>query len=141
MTIIQRTKCLAIDSKGGRRSIDSDVAREIKIANPNNEMSRRIARDSQRRSATVRKTQASHDAADLAKDLRLQIEEAAARTKALKVQLKATKGTSGRRKSDSSTILSASSSGRVRTAPAKTTRRRRSHPGTAAEEGEEEGVI
>ncbi|KAF8133571.1 hypothetical protein K438DRAFT_1947662 [Mycena galopus ATCC 62051] len=124
---IELTPVEALES---RRKIDSDVSREIKmslstgiLANPNNEMSHRMARDSHRRSAATQKTRDSHAAADLVKDLRLQIEEAAAHTKALKAELKATKGSSGRGKSDSSAILSASSSGRVRTAPARTAAR------------------
>ncbi|KAF8217297.1 hypothetical protein K438DRAFT_1954146 [Mycena galopus ATCC 62051] len=109
--------------------VDSDVAREIAMSlstgiltNPNNEMSHRVAQNAQRQAAAAQKARESHDTADLAKDLRLQIEEAAARTKELKAQLKATKGTSGRGKSDASAILSASSSERVRTAPARAAR-------------------
>ncbi|KAF8172216.1 hypothetical protein K438DRAFT_1981666 [Mycena galopus ATCC 62051] len=110
-------KLTPVEALESRRKIDSDrdVSREIKmslstgiLANPNNEMSHRMARDSQRRSAATQKTRDSHAAADLVKDLRLQIEEAAAHTKALKAELKATK---------------ASSSGRVRTAPARTAAR------------------
>ncbi|KAF8145007.1 hypothetical protein K438DRAFT_1782321 [Mycena galopus ATCC 62051] len=126
LTGIKLTPVEALES---RRRVDSDVAREIAmslstgiLANPNNEMSHRVARNAQRQAAAAQKARESHNTADLAKDLRLQIEEAAARTKELKAQLKATKGTSGRGKSDASAILSASSSGRVRTAPARAAR-------------------
>ncbi|KAF8120934.1 hypothetical protein K438DRAFT_2005604 [Mycena galopus ATCC 62051] len=107
-----------------RRKVDSDVAQEIEmslstgvLANPNNEMSNRIARSSQRRSAAARKASESREAEDLSKEIRLQIDASTARTKELRAQLKASKSSSTR---NAAVVLSASSSGRVRSARRRT---------------------
>jgi len=93
-------------------------------SNPNNELSHRMSRNSQRQSTIARKSRESREAADISNELQLQI-DASTVTKTLKAQLKVAKGTSGKRKKKSDetpVILSASPSGRVKTA------RRREEP-------------
>ncbi|KAF8197632.1 hypothetical protein K438DRAFT_2118253 [Mycena galopus ATCC 62051] len=121
LTGIQLTPVEALES---RRKVDSDVAQEIEmslstgvLANPNNEMSNRIARSSQRRSAAARKASESREAEDLSKEIRLQIDASTARTKELRAQLKASKSSSTR---NAAVVLSASSSGCVRSARRRT---------------------
>ncbi|KAJ7876353.1 hypothetical protein B0H14DRAFT_2342697, partial [Mycena olivaceomarginata] len=115
-----------------RRKTDRDVAEEIKMSmstgillNPNNQLSHRVSRNSQRQSAAARKAHESRNATDSSHQIRLQIEAEAekrrasnALTKTLKAQLKASKGSSGGR--DTSIIVSSSSSGRVTTARTRT---------------------
>ncbi|KAJ6574171.1 hypothetical protein B0H19DRAFT_1253912 [Mycena capillaripes] len=128
LTGIKLTPVEALES---RRRVDQTVAQEIKmsletgiLSNPNNEISHRMARNSQRQSNAARKERESHEAADISKDLQLRIDAEAEKrrvsnelTKSLKAQLKDAKGTSGKRgkASRKPAILSASSSGRVKT--------------------------
>ncbi|KAJ7291881.1 hypothetical protein C8J57DRAFT_1588616 [Mycena rebaudengoi] len=116
-------KLSPVEALESRRKIDQNVADEIKrsmetgiLSNPNNELTHRISRNAQRQSAIARKSRESREAADVSKELQLQIKASTALTKSLKEQLKATKGTSGKKKKSDETILSASSSGRVKTA-------------------------
>ncbi|KAF8205325.1 hypothetical protein K438DRAFT_1579375, partial [Mycena galopus ATCC 62051] len=88
LTGIKLTPVEALES---RRKVDSDVARQIEmslstgiLANSNNKMSHHMARSSQRQTTAARKTRESNEATELSKDLRQQIEAAAAPTKALK---------------------------------------------------------
>ncbi|KAJ6574016.1 hypothetical protein B0H10DRAFT_1696492, partial [Mycena sp. CBHHK59/15] len=67
-----------------RRKVDQNVADQIKmsletgiLSNPNNEISHRLARNSQRQSAVARKSHESREVADLTKQLQLQIEPSA----------------------------------------------------------------
>ncbi|KAJ7766279.1 hypothetical protein B0H14DRAFT_3895184 [Mycena olivaceomarginata] len=85
------------------------------LSNTNDEMSQRMARNSQRQSTAARKVRETRDAADTSKQLQLQIDAEVEKrrassqlTKDLRAQLKAAK--SGRGKAN----LSASSSGRTR---------------------------
>ncbi|KAF8142607.1 hypothetical protein K438DRAFT_1994773 [Mycena galopus ATCC 62051] len=87
------------------------------LTNPNNEMFNRIARGPQRRSAAPRKASESHDTEDLSKEIQLQIDASTARTKELLAQLKASESSSTR---NAAVVLSASSSGRVRSARRRT---------------------
>ncbi|KAJ7671075.1 hypothetical protein B0H17DRAFT_1335506 [Mycena rosella] len=108
--------------------VDKTVAEEIEmsrrtgiLSNPNNEITHLMARNSQRQSTSVRKARESRELMDVSKQLQARLEEEAekrrqssALTKALKEELKAVKGTSGRKgKPGKSVVLSASSSGRV----------------------------
>ncbi|KAJ7235364.1 hypothetical protein C8J57DRAFT_1572122 [Mycena rebaudengoi] len=104
LTGIKLTPVEALES---RRGLDHNVAQEIKmsletgiLSNHNNEISHRMARNSQRQSHTARKARESHEAADISKDLQLRIEAEAEKrrisnelTKSLKAQLKDAKGT------------------------------------------------
>ncbi|KAJ7689326.1 hypothetical protein B0H17DRAFT_640822 [Mycena rosella] len=119
-----------VEALKSAQAVDEKVAEEIQMsirtgimANPNNEIVHRLARNGQRLSASARKTRESRQATELSKDLQIRLDtetekrrESTALTKALKEQLKASKQAS---KSGSSTILSASSSGRVKMAPAR----------------------
>ncbi|KAJ6563092.1 hypothetical protein DFH09DRAFT_1364226 [Mycena vulgaris] len=119
-------KLSPVEALESRRKIDQNVADEIKmsmetgiLSNPNNELSHRMSRNSQRQSTIARKSRESREAADISDELQLQINASTALTKTLKAQLKVAKGTSSKRKKKSdemSVILSASSSGRVKTA-------------------------
>ncbi|KAJ7879348.1 hypothetical protein B0H13DRAFT_2543696 [Mycena leptocephala] len=96
-------KLTPVEALESRRKIDQNVADEIKmsmetgiLSNQNNELSYRMSRSSQRQSAIARKSRESHAAAEL----------------------KVVNGASGRKKRKKSadeTLLSASSSGRVKT--------------------------
>ncbi|KAJ6580328.1 hypothetical protein B0H10DRAFT_2443268 [Mycena sp. CBHHK59/15] len=116
------------------RQVDETVAREIEasmrtgiLSNPHNEVLHRMARNSQRQSTSARKARESRELTDASKQLQDELDEelekrrqSNARTKDLKEKLKAVKETSsGRSKkgksSDTSAIISASSSGRVKT--------------------------
>ncbi|KAJ6451197.1 hypothetical protein C8R45DRAFT_1083775 [Mycena sanguinolenta] len=113
-----------------RRKVDENVADEIQLSlesgiltNANNDLSHRMARNSQRQTATTRKSRESRAAVDQSRDIQLQIDAEAekrrastALTKDFKAQLKAAKGTSGKRgkAKAKAVILSASSSGRVK---------------------------
>ncbi|KAJ6595251.1 hypothetical protein DFH09DRAFT_1413358 [Mycena vulgaris] len=91
-----------------RRVVDQNVAQEIEmsletgiLSNPNNEISHRMARSSQRQSNAARKARESHQAANISKELQLQINAEAEKrrvsnelTKSLKEQLNAAKGKS-----------------------------------------------
>ncbi|KAJ7495012.1 hypothetical protein FB451DRAFT_1020029, partial [Mycena latifolia] len=110
------------------RVVDQNVAREIEmsleggiLSNPNNKISHRMARSSQRQSNAARKSRESRQAADISKELQLQIGAEAEKRRVSKEQLNAAKGKSGKRgKGDGkSVILSASSSGCVKTARAR----------------------
>ncbi|KAJ6553661.1 hypothetical protein B0H10DRAFT_2375645, partial [Mycena sp. CBHHK59/15] len=132
LTGIKLTPVEALES---RREVDQNVAREIEmsletgiLSNPNNEISHRMARNSQRQTTAARKARESREAADISKELQLQIDAEAEKrrvsnelTKSLKEQLNAAKDKSGKRgKADGKyVILSASSSGRVKTARAR----------------------
>ncbi|KAJ7300410.1 hypothetical protein DFH08DRAFT_1000753 [Mycena albidolilacea] len=118
------TKLTPVEALESRRRVDERVAQEIEmslrtgiLSNTNNEMSQRMARNSQRQSTAARKVRETRDAADTSKQLQLQIDAEIEKRRAssqlmkdLRAQLKATK--SGRGKSAN---LSASSSGRVKT--------------------------
>ncbi|KAJ7208565.1 hypothetical protein GGX14DRAFT_317925, partial [Mycena pura] len=111
--------------------VDENVAREIQmslqtgiLSNPNNELAHRMARNGQRQSAAARRARESCEAGDVAKELQRQLDAEAekrrasnAATKSPKEQLKAARGSSGKRGRSNTTapILSASSSGRVKT--------------------------
>ncbi|KAJ6576249.1 hypothetical protein B0H10DRAFT_2236540 [Mycena sp. CBHHK59/15] len=127
LTGIKLTPVEALES---RREVDENVAHEIKmslrtgiLSNPNNELSHRMARNSQRQSAAACKAHESREAADTSAELRRQLEAEAEKrrastllTKSLKAQLKAAKDTSGKQGKSSKTpaILTASSSGHVK---------------------------
>ncbi|KAJ6538737.1 hypothetical protein B0H10DRAFT_2448672 [Mycena sp. CBHHK59/15] len=128
------TKLTPVEALESRRRVDQNVADEIKmslktgiLSNSNNELSHRMARNSQRQSAVARRATESRDAANVSKDLQRRIDEEAEKrrlsnetTKFLKAQLKDAKGTSKRgRAAEKTVILSASSSGRVSSAPAR----------------------
>ncbi|KAJ6605854.1 hypothetical protein B0H10DRAFT_2195382 [Mycena sp. CBHHK59/15] len=112
------TKLTPVEALESRRRVDQNVADEIKmplktgiLSNSNNELSHRMARNSQRQSAVARRATESRDAANVSKDLQRRIDEEAEKrrlsnetTKFLKAQLKDAK---------------ASSSGRVSSAPAR----------------------
>ncbi|KAJ6622933.1 hypothetical protein B0H10DRAFT_2431614 [Mycena sp. CBHHK59/15] len=107
LTGIKLTPVEALES---RCKVDENVAHEIKIslrtgilANPNNKLSHRMARNSQCQSATTRKAHESREAADTSAKLRCQLEAEAEKrcastllTKSPKAQLKAAKDTSGK---------------------------------------------
>ncbi|KAF8123707.1 hypothetical protein K438DRAFT_1116471 [Mycena galopus ATCC 62051] len=116
------------------KSIRTVSADEIKmsletgiLSSSNNDVSHRMARNSQRQSAVARRAAESRDAADVSKDLQRRISEEAEKrrisnetTKALKAQLKDTNVASERGTAAQRTLtLSASSSGRVRSARAR----------------------
>ncbi|KAJ6536654.1 hypothetical protein B0H10DRAFT_1971906 [Mycena sp. CBHHK59/15] len=126
------TKLTPVEALESRRRVDQNVADEIKmslktgiLSNSNNELSHRMARNSQRQSAVARRATESRDAANVSKDLQCRIDEEAEKrrlsnetTKFLKAQLKDAKSTSKRgRAAEKTVILSASSSGRVSSAP------------------------
>ncbi|KAJ6448604.1 hypothetical protein C8R47DRAFT_1296991 [Mycena vitilis] len=122
LTGIKLTPVEALES---RRKVDENVAREIQmslqtgiLSNPNNELAHRMARNGQRQSAAVHRARESRKTEDVSKELQRQLDASIAATKSLKEQLKAAKAPSGRRGKSKSTavVLSASSSGRVRTA-------------------------
>ncbi|KAJ7088992.1 hypothetical protein C8R44DRAFT_892614 [Mycena epipterygia] len=67
--------------KGDRRVVDQNVAREIGmsleggiLSSPKNEVSHRMARSFQRQSNAARKSRASRQAANISKELQLQID-------------------------------------------------------------------
>ncbi|KAJ7803072.1 hypothetical protein B0H14DRAFT_3154691 [Mycena olivaceomarginata] len=111
--------------------VDRNVAEEIELtlktgvfSNPHNEVSHRVGRNSSRQSKRARDARDVREVTDATKDLQDEIaselekrRESSARSKELKEQLKTLKGKDGK-KASSSTILSASSSGRVRSVPA-----------------------
>ncbi|KAJ7476393.1 hypothetical protein B0H11DRAFT_1810084 [Mycena galericulata] len=112
--------------------LDNKVAQEIEMsrrtgvmANSNNELVHRVGRSVGRHTTTARKKREGREVADATHQLQLQIEAEAEKrresnrlTKTLKEQLKTAKGTSATRgNSAPSAVLSASSSGRVRTTP------------------------
>lgn len=94
-----------------RRAADHNVAREIQtsletgiLSNPNNKLSHRMSRTSTRQSTVARKARESRKAADISKELQLQIDAEVEKrrisnelTKSLKEQLNAAKGKSGKR--------------------------------------------
>ncbi|KAJ7434269.1 hypothetical protein B0H11DRAFT_2118810 [Mycena galericulata] len=112
--------------------LDNKVAQEIEMsrrtgvmANSNNELVHRVGRSVGRHTTTARKRREGREVANATHQLQLQIEAEAEKrresnrlTKTLKEQLKTAKGTSSTRgNSATSAVLSASSSGRVRTTP------------------------
>ncbi|KAJ7652760.1 hypothetical protein DFH06DRAFT_1475142 [Mycena polygramma] len=122
LTGIRLTPVEALES---RRKVDENVAQEIKMSlqtgilpNQNNELSHRMARNGQRQSAAARR--ARDEASDVSKDLQLKIAASIAATKSLKQQLKATKPSKRGKSKANAPILSASSSGRVKTARTRT---------------------
>ncbi|KAJ7670029.1 hypothetical protein DFH06DRAFT_1321054 [Mycena polygramma] len=123
-TGIRLTPVEALES---RRQVDENVAQEIKMSletgilpNHNNELSHRMARNGQRQSAAARRARESSEASDISKDLQLKIAASIAATKSLKEQLKATKPSKQGKSKAKAPILSASSSGRVKTARTRT---------------------
>ncbi|KAJ7498280.1 hypothetical protein B0H11DRAFT_2381523 [Mycena galericulata] len=130
------TKLSPVEALESVHIVDQKVAEEIEmavrtgvLANSNNDAVHRMSRNSQRRSTSARKVRESREASDIPHQLQVQIEaevekhrESNALSKTLKEQLKAAKGTSGKRGSSASSValLSASSSGRVRSAPVRT---------------------
>ncbi|KAJ7741807.1 hypothetical protein DFH07DRAFT_684473, partial [Mycena maculata] len=114
------------------REVDERVSQEIQtslrtgaLINPNNYYVDRMGRSVQCHSSNSRRKRELREAADATHQLQLQIDveakkrrESTVLTKSLREQLKAAKGTSGKRgKSDKAgPLLSASSSGRVTTA-------------------------
>ncbi|KAJ7025077.1 hypothetical protein C8F04DRAFT_1301207, partial [Mycena alexandri] len=116
-----------VEALEARRIVDTNFAEEVKmslrtgiLSNSNNDLSHRMARSSQRQSAIARKASESRTAADASAELELQIVAEAEKrrvsnetTKALREQLKIEKGK--RKKGKAGEILSASSSGRVKT--------------------------
>ncbi|KAJ6550555.1 hypothetical protein B0H10DRAFT_2242638 [Mycena sp. CBHHK59/15] len=96
------TKLTPVEALESRRRVDQNVADEIKmslktgiLSNSNNELSHRMARNSQRQSAVARRATESRDAANVSKDLQRRIDEEAEKrrlsnetTKFLKAQLK-----------------------------------------------------
>ncbi|KAJ6620851.1 hypothetical protein B0H10DRAFT_1689824, partial [Mycena sp. CBHHK59/15] len=102
LTGIKLTPVEALES---RREVDQNVAREIEmsletgiLSNPNNEISHRMARNFQRQTTAARKARESREAADISKELQLQIDAEAEKwrvsnelTKSLKEQLNAAK--------------------------------------------------
>ncbi|KAJ7206565.1 hypothetical protein GGX14DRAFT_367059, partial [Mycena pura] len=129
-------KLTPVEALKSRRRVDENVAREIQmslqtgiLSNPNNELAHRMARNGQRQSAAARRARESCEAGDVAKELQRQLDAEAekrrasnAATKSLREQLKAAKGSSGKRGRSNTTapILSASSSGRVKTTRTRT---------------------
>ncbi|KAJ7848348.1 hypothetical protein B0H14DRAFT_3867235 [Mycena olivaceomarginata] len=101
------TKLMPVEALEAVRIVDERVAWEIEMsiqtgimANLNNEVVHRMARNSQRNSTRARKQRESREAADVSHQLQLQIDaeaekhgESSALTKALKERLKAVKGT------------------------------------------------
>ncbi|KAJ6572354.1 hypothetical protein B0H10DRAFT_2237523 [Mycena sp. CBHHK59/15] len=96
------TKLTPVEALESRRRVDQNVADEIKmslktgiLSNSNNELSHRMARNSQRQSAVARRATESRDAANVSKDLQRRIDEEAEKrrlsnetTKFLKAQRK-----------------------------------------------------
>ncbi|KAJ6479754.1 hypothetical protein C8R45DRAFT_832598, partial [Mycena sanguinolenta] len=130
-----RIKLTPVEALG--RRVDQNVADEIQLSlsesgiltNSNNDLLHRMARSSQRQTATVRKSRESRVTADHSRDIQLQSDAEAekrrastALTKDLKAQLKAVKATSGKQgKSKAKTVIpSASSSGRVKMTQSRT---------------------
>ncbi|KAJ6613945.1 hypothetical protein B0H10DRAFT_2046774 [Mycena sp. CBHHK59/15] len=128
-------KLSLVEAIESAHQVDETVAREIEasvrtgiLSNLHNEVFHCMARNSQRQSTLARKAQESRELTDASKQLQDELDEelekrrqSNARTKDLKEKLKAVKETSsGRSKkgksSDTSAIISASSSGRVKTA-------------------------
>ncbi|KAJ7502291.1 hypothetical protein B0H11DRAFT_2365652 [Mycena galericulata] len=130
------TKLSPVEALESVHIVDQKVAEEIEmavrtgvLANSNNDAVHRMSRNYQRRSTSARKVRESREASDIPHQLQVQIEaevekhrESNALSKTLKEQLKAAKGTSGKGGSSASSValLSASSSGRVRSAPVRT---------------------
>ncbi|KAJ7094972.1 hypothetical protein C8R44DRAFT_989559 [Mycena epipterygia] len=129
-TGIKLTPVEAIESA---HEVDQRTADEIQTSmqtgiftNPHNEVANRMGRSVQRQSAIAKKTRESRAQGEAEKliteemaELLQARRESSARTKELKVQLKLVKGKSGRGKSSaSSTTISASSSGRVKSVAA-----------------------
>ncbi|KAJ7675245.1 hypothetical protein B0H17DRAFT_910958, partial [Mycena rosella] len=101
------------------RRVNSMSLRTGILANPNNEIVHRMARNGQRHTASARKSRESRQLTDVSKELQMRLSaevkkhrESTELTKALKAQLKAAK-------EGSSEILTASSSGRVQTVSAR----------------------
>ncbi|KAJ7620038.1 hypothetical protein B0H17DRAFT_1152073 [Mycena rosella] len=100
--------------------VDETVAEEIQMSlrtgilgNPNNEMAHRVVQNRQHHTASARKFRESRQLTDVSKELQMRLSaEVEKHREALKAQLKAAK-------EGSSKILTASSSGRVKTAPAR----------------------
>lgn len=116
------------------RQLDRKVADEIELtlrtgifSNPNNEQSHRVARSSTRQSTRARHARESDELTDATKEIsdKLEMElekrrESNATSKDLREQLQVIKGKGGgSRRDNSSSLLTASSSGRVKSAPAK----------------------
>jgi polyribonucleotide nucleotidyltransferase len=108
--------------------LDRTVADEIEmslrtgiVANPNNEVSHRVARNTGRQSTRARNARESEELSDATHDLKQQIAEKLEKrresntlTKELKNKLRSLKGTG---QTNQQKLLSASSSGRVKSAP------------------------
>ncbi|KAJ7306733.1 hypothetical protein DFH08DRAFT_720690, partial [Mycena albidolilacea] len=112
--------------------VDRNVAEEIELtlktgvfSNPHNEVSHRVGRNSSRQSKRAREARDVREVTDATKDLQDELaselerrRESSTRSKELKEQLKTLRGEGGKKAASSSTILPASSSGRVRSVPA-----------------------
>ncbi|KAJ7264262.1 hypothetical protein C8J57DRAFT_1718701 [Mycena rebaudengoi] len=117
-----------VEALESRHVVDTNFCQEVQmtlrtgiLANPNNEGSHRMARNSQRQSTTARKALESRTAVDESREIQNQIDAeiesrraSTARTNTLQVELKAAKSKAGKQRK-SVGILSASSSGRVKT--------------------------
>ncbi|KAJ7182716.1 hypothetical protein C8R43DRAFT_868399 [Mycena crocata] len=115
------------------RKVDEGVAEDFELslrtgvlANPHNEVVNRMSRNTQRQSSSARKSQEARDSANLTKQIRDEMAVEAesrrisnTRTKGLQAQLKAMKGGSKHTKAAPSILLTASSSGRVKSATGK----------------------
>ncbi|KAJ7818916.1 hypothetical protein B0H14DRAFT_3738463 [Mycena olivaceomarginata] len=95
------------------------------VANPNNEVSHRVARNTGRQSTRARNARESEELSDATHDLKQQIAEELEKrresntlTKELKNKLRSLKGTG---QTNQQKLLSASSSGRVKSAPVRNT--------------------
>ncbi|KAJ6461772.1 hypothetical protein C8R45DRAFT_1220718 [Mycena sanguinolenta] len=107
--------------------VDSTVAAEIELTlktgilvNPQNEVSHRMSRNSTRQATRARKARESQEVSDVTKEIQSELadelerrRESNARSKELQEQLRALKG-KGVNKSSAPKLLSASSSGRVK---------------------------
>ncbi|KAJ7120746.1 hypothetical protein C8R43DRAFT_1034075 [Mycena crocata] len=128
LTGIKLTCVEAIESA---RVVDQNTAAEIEtsmqtgiLTNANNEVATRMARNMQRQSAVARRSRESQAKSEEEKLIAAELavikegqQKSRARTKDLNAQLKAVKSSSKKGKSTSGAILSASSSGCVKSAP------------------------
>ncbi|KAJ7805829.1 hypothetical protein B0H14DRAFT_3770242 [Mycena olivaceomarginata] len=121
-----------VEAVEGAYRLDRTVADEIEmslrtgiVANPNNEVSHRVARNTGRQSTRARNARESEELSDATHDLKQQIAEELEKrresntlTKELKNKLRSLKGTG---QTNQQKLLSASSSGRVKSAPVRNT--------------------
>ncbi|KAJ6550908.1 hypothetical protein B0H10DRAFT_2447027 [Mycena sp. CBHHK59/15] len=130
------TKLSLVEAIESAREVDENVAREIAasintgiLTNPHNEAYHRMSRNIQRQATAARKVRESDELTQYSKQIQAKIadekesrRESSAREKELRDQLKYAKGSTsinrakGAKVIDPSVIISASSSGRVKTA-------------------------